>query len=119
MPVTDIIKSGKSPLQERVEAYEVDELVDRFDDLRSALELATEYLMNEHEAPNDVVQFLKEATEVDRAIKKAISSLGSTDEKKLLKESIDAYEKALDGLPFIGKFLWKWKNIYRGKVRNF
>lgn len=119
MPVTDIIKSAKSPLQERLEAYELDDLGNRFDDLCSALEPANKYLMNEHEAPNDVVQFLKEATEVDRAIKRAISSLGSTDEKKLLKESIDAYDKALGGLPFIGKFFWQWKNIYRGKVRNF
>ena len=119
MPVTDIIKSAKSPLQERVEAYELDDLGNHFDDLCSALELANEYLMNEHEAPNDVIQFLKEATEVDRAVKKAISSLGSTDEKKLLKESIDAYDKALDGLPVMDKFSWKWKNIYRGKIRNF
>ena len=119
MPVTDIIKSAKSPLQEREEAYELDDLGNRFDDLCSALESANKYLMNEHEAPNDVVQFLMEATEVDRAIKRAISSLGSTDEKKLLKESIDAYDKALDGLPVMDKFSWKWKNIYRGKIRNF
>ena len=118
MPVTDIIKSAKSPLQERVEAYELDDLGNHFDDLRSVLESAQKYLMNEYEAPNDVVQFLKEATEVNRAIKRAISSLGSTDEKKLLKESIDAYDKALGGLPFIGKFFRQWKNIYRGKVRN-
>lgn len=119
MPVTDIIKSAKSPLQERVEAYELDDLGNRFDDLRSALEPANKYLMNEQEAPKDIVQFLKESTEVDRAIKKAISSLGSTAEKKLLKESIDAYDEALGGLPFIGKFFWTWKNICRRKVRKF
>ena len=119
MPVSDIIQSAKSPLQERVEAYELDDLGNRFDDLCSALEPATEYLMNEREAPEDVVQFFKEATEVDRSIKKAISKLGNSAEKELLEESIDAYDKALDGLPLIGKFFRKWKNIYREKVRNF
>lgn len=119
MPVTDIIKSAKSPLQERVEAYELDELGNRFDDLCSAMEPANKYLMNEHELPNDIVQFLNEATKVDRAIKRAISSLGSTDEKKLLKESIDAYDKPFGGLSFIGKFFWQWKDISRGKVRHF
>ena len=119
MPVTDIIKGAKSTIQERVAAYELDDLSNCFDDLHSALEPANEYLMNEPEAPNDVIQFFKEAKKVDRAIKKAISSLGSTDEKKLLKESMDAYDKALGGMPFIGKFFQKWKNINRGKVRNF
>ena len=119
MPVTDIIKGAKSTIQERVAAYELDDLSNCFDDLRSALEPANEYLKNEPEAPKDVVQFLKEAKEVDRAIKKAISSLGNTDEKKLLKESMDAYDKALGGLPFVGKFFWKWEKINRGKVRNF
>ena len=119
MPVTDLIKDAKSTIQDRVEAYELDDLGNRFDDLRGVLESAYKYLMNENETPNDVVQFLKEATEVDRAVKKAISSLGNTNEKKLVKESIDAYDKALDGLPLIGKFFRKWKNIYREKVRNF
>lgn len=119
MPVTDIIKSAKSPLQERVEAYELDELGNRFDDLCSAMEPANKYLMTEHELPNDIVQFLNEATKVDRAIKRAISSLGSTDEKKLLKESIDAYDKPFGGQSFIGKFFRQWKNISRGKVRHF
>lgn len=97
----------------------MDDLGNRFDDLRSALERANKYLMNEDEAPNDVVKFLEEATVVDRAVKGAISSLGSTAEKKLLKESIDAYDKALDGLLMVGKFSRKWKIICRGlKVRN-
>ena len=119
MPVTNIIKSAKSLLQERVAAYELDDLGNRFDDLRSVLESAQKYLMNEDETPNDVAQFLSEATAVDRAIKRAISSLSSTDEKKRVKESIDAYDKALDGLPLSGKFFRKWKKIYREKVHNF
>ena len=97
----------------------MDDLGNRFDDLRSALEPANKYLMNEDEALNDVVKFVGEATVVDRAVKRAISSLGSPAEKKLLKESIDAYDKALDGLPIIGKFSRKWKIICRElKVRN-
>ena len=119
MPVTNIIKSAKSPLQERVAAYELDDLGNRFDDLRSVLESAQKYLMNEDETPNDVVQFLSEVTAVDRTIKRAISSLGSTDENKRVKESIDAYDKALDGLPLSGKFFRKWKKIYREKVHYF
>lgn len=119
MPVSHIIKGAKSTIQERVAAYELDHLSNCFDDLRSALEPANKYLTNEPEAPNDIVKFLKEATEVNRAVMKAISSLGSTDEKKLLKESMDAYDKALDGMPLIGKFFRTWKNIYKGKVCNF
>ena len=122
MPITDIIKTGKSPLQEGVAAYELDDLNGRFDDLRNALEAVNKYLkQNDHEqeTPTDIIQFFEEATKVDRAIKTAISSLGKKDEKKLLDESIDAYNKALDGLPFIGKFLRRWKKIYGGKVCNF
>ena len=104
-------------MQDRVRGYELDDLSNRFDDLRSALEPAIIYLKTEEETPDDVVQFINEATKVERAIKQAISSLGTTDEKKLVKESIDAYDKALGGLLFIGKFFSGWKKIYRRKVR--
>ena len=115
----DIIKTAKPPLQGRVEAYELDDLSHRFDDLRSALEYANDYFKTEDKPPDDIVQFFKETTEVEGAIRKAISGLGSTDEKKRVKESIDAYNNALGGLPFPGKFLKRWKNICGRKVRRF
>ena len=122
MPTTDIVKNAKSPLQDRVAAYELDELNGRFDDLRDALEAVNKYFkQNDHEqeTPTDITQFFKEATKVDQAIKTAISSLGRKDEKKTVKESIDEYNNALDGLPLIGKFFTRWKKIYGGKVCNF
>ena len=120
MPITDIIKNAKPPLQERVAAYELDDLNGRFDDLRNALKRVKKYLkQNEQETPTAITQFFKEATEVERVIKTAICSLGRKDERKFLEESIDKYDKALDGVPFIGKFLRQWKQIYGGKVRNF
>ena len=115
----DIIKTAKPPLQGRVEAYELDDLSHRFDDLRSALEYANDYFKTEDKPPDDIVQFFKETTEVEGAIRKAISSLGSTNEKKRVKESIDTYNNALGGLPFTGKFLKRWKNICGRKVRRF
>ena len=113
----DIIKTAKPPLQ-GVEAYELDDLNNRFDDLRSALEYANDYFKTEDKPPDDIVQFFKETIEVEGAIRKAISSLGSMDEKKRVKESIDAYNSALGGLPFVGKFFSRWKNICGRKVRR-
>ena len=115
----DIIKTAKPPSERRVLVLEVDDLSNRFDDVRDALESANNYFKTEDKTPNPfVMQFYNEATEVERAIKNAIYSLGSPDEEKLVKESIDAYNKALDGFSFIGKFCLRWKNICPRKVRK-
>lgn len=116
LPVTDIIDTAKPPLQDRVEAYELDDLGDRMDDLHSAIESASNHLRNAGEPPEDVVQFLNEAAKVERLMKKAISSLGKKEEKQRVTESMDAYDKALGGICFTGKFVTQWKKICRGKV---
>lgn len=116
MPVTDIIDTAKPTLQDRVEAYELDDLGDYIDDLHSAMESASNYLRNAGERPEDVVQFLNEARKVERLMKRVISSLGKKEEKQRVTESMDAYDNALGGTCFTGKFVTQWKTISGGKV---
>ena len=96
---------------------QLEDLLDRFDDLRRASQLAKKYLSIARETPPDeVVEFLNEATEVKRAMKKAILSLHRAKGKRLLNESIQAYDKALRGwTKVIGKFMIEWRRLNIGK----
>ena len=105
-------------MQDRVEAFELKEMEDRFDDLRSALDLANAYLTTTNEQHDDVDKFISETKKVERVFRKAISALGRSGEKQQLEASQDAYEDALGGLCVDGKFVKQWKKIYGTKVRN-
>lgn len=105
---------------EKPHGVQLEELIDRFDDVRRASQLAKKYFSNARETPaDDFVKFLNEVTKVKRAMKKAIFSLHREEGKKLLDESIRAYDKALpDQKNFIGKFVIEWKRLISGiKVR--
>jgi len=102
-----------------VEAFELDEMEDRFDDLRSALDLANTYLQNAKEENDgehdDVRKFINEAKRVERVFRKAISALGKPEERQQLEAGQEAYENALGGLIADGKFVQRWKKIYSTK----
>ena len=106
-----------------MEAFELDEMEDRFDDLRSALDLANTYLQKsteEHDGEHDDVRiFINEAKRVERVFRKAISALGKPEEKQQLEAGQEAYENALGGLIADGKFVQRWKKIYSTKVQRF
>lgn len=90
----------------------------RFDDLRSAQDLAKAYLANAKERPDDITSFLSGAKIVERAFRKAISALGKGDEQKQVEDSQKAYVDALDGLDVDDKFVREWEKILSTKVRH-
>ena len=99
---------------------QLENLLDHFDDVCRASQLAKKYFSNARETPaDDFVKFLNEVTKVKRAMKKAIFSLHREEGWKLLDESIQAYDKALaDQKNFVGKFVIEWKRLNSGiKVR--
>ena len=106
-----------SPIPQGVQ---LEDLLDRFDDLRRASQLAKKYLSIARDTPaDDFVKFLNEVTKVKRAMKKGILSLYREEQVRLLNESIQAYNEALSGeANFVGKFVIKWRSLNRGtKVR--
>lgn len=102
------------------QGFHWEDLLDRFDDLRRASQLAKKYLSIARDTPaDDFVKFLNEVTKVKRAMKKGILSLYREEQVRLLNESIQAYNEALSGeANFVGKFVIKWRSFNRGtKVR--
>lgn len=116
LPITNIIPTARAYLQDRVEAFELEEMEDHFDDLHSALDLANAYRTSTDEQHDDVVKFISETKKVERVFRKAISALGRSGEKQQLEASQDAYEGALGGLCVDGKFVQQWKKIYSTKT---
>ena len=120
LPVTNIIPTARVYLQDRVEGYELEEMENRFDDLRSALDLANEFLKSTNE-PNDhddVMKFIGETKKVEKVFRKAISYLGKEKEAEQVEASQEAYEQAIGGLYIDGKFVHHWKKIQSTKVKK-
>lgn len=105
-------------MQDRVQAYELEEMENCFDDLRSALDLANAFRMSTDKPHDDVMKFISETKKVEKVFRRAISALGRSEEKQQLEASQDAYENALDGMCLDGKFVQHWKKIYSTKVRK-
>jgi len=104
-----------------VKAVELEEMENCFDDVRRALHLAKEFLnsTNEDSEHDDVKTFINKTRKIEKEFRKAISTLGSSEEKEQVKKSQEAYENALDGLDVEEKFVQNWKKILRTKVRKF
>ena len=120
LPVTNIIPDARAYLQERVQGFELEEMENCFDDLSNALDLANEFMtsVSETHSHEDVMTFIGETRKVERVFRKAISNLGKQEEMKQVEASLEAYERALDGLFFVGKFVRHWRKIESSKVRN-
>ena len=83
----------------------------RFDDLRSALDLANASVKSTRETHDDVMKFISETKKVEKVFRKAICSLGKEEEMEHVEASQGAYGKALGGLCCDGKFVQRWKKI--------
>ena len=120
LPVTNIIPDARAYLQERVQGFELEEMENCFDDIRSALDLANEFMKSASEprSHEDVMAFFGETRKVDKVFRKAVSNLGKQEEIKQVEASVVAYERASDGFFFVGKFVHHWKKIESSKVRN-
>ena len=118
--MTNIIPTARAYLQDRVQGYALEEMENRFDDLRSALDLANEFLRSTNE-PNDhddVMKFIGETKKVEKVFRKAISYLGKEKEAEQVEASQETYEEAMGGLCLDGKFVYHWKKIQSAKVRK-
>ena len=116
--MTNIIPEARAYLQERVQGYELEEMENCFDDLRSAQDLANEFMKSTSESHEDVKKFISDTKKVEKIFRKAIANLGKKEEMQHVEASQKAYEEALDGMPYEGKFVLQWKKIQKSKVRN-
>lgn len=115
LPVTNIIPKARAYLQERVQGYELEEMENCFDDLRSALDLANEFMKSSSESHEDVMKFITDTKKVEKVFLRAINNLGKQGEMKQVEASQEAYERALGGFSFDGKFVHQWKKIQISK----
>lgn len=106
-------------MQDRVKTFDLEEMENCFDDVRSALHLANEFLKSTKEEHEDVKSFINATRKVERVFRRAISTLGRSEEKEQVEKSQEAYEGALDGLYLEEKFVQHWKKILSAKVRRF
>lgn len=117
LPVSTIDPQVPSPIPQGIQ---LEDLLDRFDDLRGASQLAKKYLSIAPQTPaDDFVKFINEVRKVKRAMKKGILSLYREEQVRLLNESIQAYDEALSGeANFVGKFVIKWRSLNGGKKKK-
>lgn len=116
--MTNILPGLVPILKERVQNFELEEMEERFDDLRSAQDLANAYLDNAKGEHADINSFLNDAKKVDRVFRRAVNALGKKDEQEQIEACRNAYIKAINGQDNDHKFVRQWKKIYSTKVRN-
>ena len=116
--MTNIIPTARAYFRDRVQGYELEEMENCFDDVRSALDLATEFIKSTGETRDVDVKFIGETHKLERVFRRAISHLGKEGEMEQVEASQDAYEKALDGFYLEGKFVHHWRKIQSTKVRK-
>ena len=114
--MTYVVPDARPYLQERVQNYLLEQLEDRFDDLRSALDLANQFMKRSSGSHKDVMEFITDSQKVKQEFLKAISNLGKQDEMKEVEACLNAYKEAFDGFNFDGKFVRRWMEIQSSKV---
>ena len=115
-PTKDIIPNAIAYLQNSVLTYQIEDLENRFDDLRNALTFAKKYHQSAQQPHDDIQRFISEINPLLRVFYSAISSLNKSDGQERLDDCLEAYTKALDGLDVEGKFVREWKQILSTKV---
>lgn len=94
----------------------MEELENRFDDLRNALTSAKTYQQSAEETHDDIQSFISEVNELLRDFYSAISTLSKSEGQERVDACLDVYKKALDGYDVEGKFVRKWNEILSTKV---
>ncbi|XP_022799198.1 uncharacterized protein LOC111337206 isoform X2 [Stylophora pistillata] len=112
-PVSSIISNAKVTIQQQALSSEIEELENRFDDLRNTQALAEAYLENEDD--DDVDDFCSVVTELQQQFREAIRMMNSVVGSKKIKECMEAYKSAREGRATKGKFAREWKKILKNK----
>ncbi|XP_020609696.1 uncharacterized protein LOC110048245 [Orbicella faveolata] len=116
LPTKDIIPIATAYIQQRVSDYKMEELENRFDDLRNARTYAKRYLESVEETGDDIQRFISKVNEHLRDFYSAISALNKSEGQELVDACLDAYKQALDGYDVEGKFVRRWNKILSTKV---
>ena len=109
-----VIPNAKEYIKQQSFACDIQEMESCFDDLRNSQALATAYLKEKPD--DDVKEFCSEVNKLLRKFKEAIKRMDSVDGPEKIKECLEAYMEALDGLDIEGKFTLEWKKILETKV---
>ena len=117
-PVNNVIPNAKAHIQQQALTCDIEELENRFDDLRNTKALFEEYLEDEDEdeEDEDVEEFCSKVNKLQHKFKEAIKTMDSVDGPGKIKECMEAYTKALGGREKKGKFTREWKKILKNKV---
>ena len=106
-----MIPSVKAYLPNRALANALDEVENRFDDLRAA-----QYLVRKHQETGETVRedmkrFSHEVDKVLEIFMDTMSTLNLSGEERQLDGCLTAYENALDGYDEEGKFVLFWRRL--------
>ena len=133
-PVNYVIPNAKAHIQQQALTCDIEDLENRFDDLRNTEALVEEYLEDEEEDEDedeeedededededeedeDVEEFYSKVNKIQHNFKEAIKTMDSMDGPGKIKEWMEAYTEALGGRDIKGKFTRKWKKILKKKA---
>ncbi|XP_068683041.1 uncharacterized protein [Montipora foliosa] len=111
-PTETLIPSVKTYQPNRALVKTLEEIENRFDDLRTADYLVKKYhKQNDGELEEDVKRFGQEVREVMKIYVDAISMLNVGGKESQFDDCFTAYESALDGYDEEGKFVQFWRNV--------
>ena len=115
-PVNNVIPNVKAHIQQQALTCDIEDLENRFDDLRNTKALVEEYPEDEDEEDEDVEEFRSKVNKLQHKFKEAIKTMDSVDGPGKIKECMEAYTEALGGRNMKGKFTREWKKILKKKV---
>ena len=98
----------------------VEEIENRFDDIRTAQYLVKSYVQNaEVKVDEDMKRFSQDVEKVCKTFTDAIQTLDISGDDTQFNGCFMAYENALDGIDEEGKFTNYWRNLLtKEKVRQ-
>lgn len=106
-----MIPSVKAYLPNRALANALEEVENRFDDLRAAQYLVKKHQETDDPFREDMKSFSHEVDKVLQIYKDAISTLNLSGEESQFYGCLTAYENALDGYDEEGKFVHFWRKL--------
>ena len=114
--MNSVLSNAKGYIKQQASASDIQEMESCFDDLRNSQALATTYLKDKRD--DEVMEFCGEVNKLQRKFKEAIKRMDSVDGPEKVKECLEAYTEALEGLDIEQKFTLEWKKILETKVNK-
>lgn len=118
MPIETVIQTSEELVINSVAASTKDLMEQYIDDLRDAQASVDEYLKDEDDEDDDVLNFGQKILKLRGEFKDAVEKMNSSKGGDVIAKCLKAYTDALDHREYPGKFRREWRKILKTKVSS-